>query len=112
MKRAALLLLGASFKKDMGDTRNSPALRVAQLLAEKVSRISYSDRYVPTTTIAGESYDSLDIEKSTLQGHDATIILVDHSYYDLELIARYSKLVIDTRDATRPLGPNPRVVRI
>ena len=112
VKRAALLLLGASFKKDMGDTRNSPALRVAQLLAEKVSRISYSDRYVPTTTIAGESYDSLDIEKSTLQGHDATIILVDHSYYDLELIARYSKLVIDTRDATRPLGPNPRVVRI
>ena len=101
-----------SFKKDIGDTRNSPALRVAELLRDKGAHISYSDSHVPEVAFGEHTLKSLEADEPTIRDHDATIILVDHSYYDLEKIVRYSKLVIDTRDATRALGPNPTVVKL
>ena len=107
-----LLLLGVSFKKDIGDTRNSPALRVAELLAEKGAHISFSDRHVPEATIGGYAAKSVEPDEATLREQDATIILVDHSYYNLEEIVRHSRLVIDTRDATRPLGSRQSVVKL
>ena len=107
-----LLLLGVSFKKDIGDTRNSPALRVAELLAGRGARISYSDRHVPETIIGGCAMKSIELDEVTLQRHDASVILVDHTYFDLEQIALHSKLVIDTRDATRSLGSRPTVIKL
>jgi len=112
LKDTHLLLLGVSFKKNIGDIRNSPALRVAELLAERGARIAYSDRHVPQVTIGGTPIKSVEMDEVTLRQHDATVILVDHSYYDLAKVVRHSKLVIDTRDATRPLGPKPTVVRL
>ena len=112
LQGARLLLLGMSFKKDIGDTRNSPALRVAELLRDKGAHISYSDSHVPEVAFGEHTLKSLEADEPTIRDHDATIILVDHSYYDLEKIVRYSKLVIDTRDATRALGPNPTVVKL
>ena len=104
--------LGVSFKKDIGDTRNSPAMRVAELLLEKGATVAYSDRHAPEVTIGGCPMKSVELDEATLPSHDATVILVDHSYYDLEMIVRHSKLVIDTRDATRRLGPQPTVVKL
>ena len=112
LKDSRLLLLGISFKKDIDDTRNSPALRIAELLSEKGGRIAYSDRNVPKVTIGGCPMESQELDEATLQRHDAAVILVDHSYYDLEKVVRHSKLVIDTRDAARILGPRPTVVKL
>jgi UDP-N-acetyl-D-glucosamine dehydrogenase len=112
VKDSRLLLLGLSFKKDIGDVRNSPALRVAELLAERGATIAYSDRLVPEARIRGRTVRSIEPDQASLGEYDATIILVDHSYYDLEKVVRHSKLIIDTRDATRPLGPQPKVVRL
>ena len=112
LKDSRLLLLGISFKKDIDDTRNSPALRIAELLSEKGGRIAYSDRTVPKVTIGGCQMESQELDEATLQRHDAAVILVDHSYYDLEKVVRHSKLVIDTRDAARILGPRPTVVKL
>ncbi len=109
---ARLFLMGVSFKKDIGDTRNSPALRVAELLSERGARISYSDRHVPSVTVGGSPLKSVEPDETTLQQNDATIILVDHSCYDWESVVAHSKLVIDARGATRPLGPRPTVVRL
>ena len=91
MKGARLLILGISFKKDIGDTRNSPALRVAELLSERGADISYSDPHVPETSIGGRLLKSTEPDAATLQKHDATIILVDHSNYNLEEIVRHSR---------------------
>ena len=107
-----LLLLGLSFKKDIGDTRNSPALQVAELLAERGALVSYSDPNVPQATVGGRTLTSVDMDEATLKGQDATIILVDHSLYDLAKVVDHSKLVIDTRDATRPLGTRANVVKL
>ena len=112
LRDSRLLLLGISFKKDVDDIRNSPALRVAELLAEKGGRIAYSDQLVPKVNIGGCPMESQELDEATLERHDAAVILVDHSYYDMEKVVRHSKLVIDTRDATRPLGPRPTVFKL
>ena len=101
-----------SFKKDVEDTRNSPALRVAELLSEKGALISYSDPYVPEATIGGCLMRSVELDEETLGRQDATVILVDHGSYDLEKIVRHSKLVIDTKDVTRPLARGSTVVKL
>jgi UDP-N-acetyl-D-glucosamine dehydrogenase len=112
LNQARLLLLGLSFKKNIPDTRNSPALRVAELLTERGAQVSYSDRHVPQVTLKGRSTRSVELNEPTLSQYDATIILVNHSYFDLEKIVQHSKLVIDAVDATRPLGTRPTVIRL
>lgn len=112
LKGVPLLLLGISFKKDIKDTRNSPALRVAELLLEKGAQIAYSDPHVPEVVIRGCRYKSQELTGTTLRQCAATIILVNHSSFDLEKILDQSNLVIDAVDATRPLGPRPTVVKI
>ena len=109
---ARLFLMGVSFKKDIGDTRNSPALRVAELLSDRGARIGYTDRHVPSIVVGESVLKSLEPDETTLQQNDATIILVDHSCYDWESVVAHSKLVIDARGATRSLGPRPTVVRL
>lgn len=112
LKGARLMLLGVSFKRNIGDTRNSPALRVAELLEQAGAIISYSDRHVPNVTIGTNVIQSVDLDEATLKEQDATLILVDHSYFNLEAVACHSKLVIDTRGATRALGSRPNVVKL
>ena len=112
LRGTRLLILGISFKKDIGDTRNSPALRVAELLSERGADIAYSDQHVPEMTIGGRLMKSVEPNAAALEKYEATIILVDHSYYNLEEIVRHSRLVIDASDATRTLGPRPSVVRL
>ena len=112
LKGARLLLLGVGFKRDLGDTRNSPGLRVAELLEQAGAIIAYSDWYVPEVTIGARVIRSIDLKESVFKLHDATVILVDHRYFDLEAVVLNSKLVIDTRNATRGLGPHPNVVRL
>ena len=112
VRGARLLLLGLSFKRDIGDTRNSPALRVADLLAEKGTQIAYIDPHVPEAIVGGCHLTSVALDEATLQQHDAAVILVDHGHYDMDAIARHCNLVIDTTDAARTLGPRPNVVRL
>jgi UDP-N-acetyl-D-glucosamine dehydrogenase len=112
LNQARLLLLGLSFKKNIKDTRNSPALRVAELLTERGAEVSYSDQHVPEVILKGQPVRSVGLDESALQQHDAIIILVNHSYFDLEKIAQHSKLVIDAVDATRPLGTRPTIIRL
>ena len=112
LKGTRLLLLGVSFKKDIGDARNSPALRVAELLEQAGAIISYSDMHVPQITIGTRVTKSVDLTEATLREKDATLVLVDHSNFDLGAVALHSQLVIDTRDAMRPLGPRPNVIKL
>lgn len=112
LKGARLLLLGASFKENISDTRNSPALRVAELLAERGANIAYNDKHVPEISLGENRLASVDLNQSNGAGYDAAIILVNHSYLDLEQIVRNNSLVIDAVDATSDLGPRPTVIKL
>ena len=112
VKQAPLLLLGVSFKPNIRDSRNSPALRVAELLKERGAEISYSDPHVSEVTIGGQLYRSKDLDQAALSCAAATIILVNHSWFDMQKIVEQSNLVIDAVDATRLQGPSPTVIKL
>lgn len=103
LANAKVLLLGMAFKKDVDDLRHSPALKVAELLLEDgIANITYHDPYVPTVRIHDEVWHSKrTLTTSLLERQDVVIITTDHSCFDIEMIVRHSKVVIDTRNATK-----------
>lgn len=103
LKGARLLVLGAAYKKDVGDMRESPSLKLIQLLQEKGARVSYNDPYIPNIQLPDGSLSSVDLAEKNLSSADCVVIATDHSCYNLEQIAAQAKLVFDTRGVTRGL---------
>ncbi len=97
-----VLVLGVAYKKDIDDLRESPALTIIELLQKEGALVSYNDPYFPEVG-RGRKYD-LQMKCAPLEGlgqYDCVLIVTDHSDYDYERIVRESKLVVDTRKATR-----------
>jgi len=99
-KGARVLVLGAAYKKDIEDLRESPSLMVIELLAERGADVHYHDPYIHELKIKNKTYRSAKLDKKTLGSYDLVVIATDHSSYDLKFIAENSKLVFDTRGCT------------
>lgn len=102
LKGAKILVLGLAYKKDIDDLRESPSLTIIELLREKGALVSYNDPYFPTVG-RGRHYD-LNMSNTPLENlgqFDALLIVTDHSSYDYKRIVEESKLVVDTRNATK-----------
>ncbi|MFB3787150.1 MAG: nucleotide sugar dehydrogenase [bacterium] len=104
IKGARLLVLGVAYKKDVDDVRESPALKVVELLREWGMEVQYHDPYVPRYP-KGRRGDlglaSIPLTEETVRGQDAVLILTDHSCVDYQWVVDHADLVIDTRNATR-----------
>lgn len=101
-KDAKILILGVAFKKNVDDTRHSPALKVMELLhLEGARNLRYNDPYVPNVKLNGLKFESSPLTKDLLQDSDCVVITTDHSEYDYDFIVKNSKRVIDTRNATK-----------
>jgi len=96
-----ILALGVSYKSDVSDTRESPALEVVKELMEKGASVSYSDPYVPRVEMGGEILASTNLTPQLLQSMDCVVILTDHSVFDFSMIAAESSLILDCRNALR-----------
>jgi UDP-N-acetyl-D-glucosamine dehydrogenase len=105
-----LLILGVAYKKDVDDLRESPSLKIMQLLQQRGAQIEYNDPYFPLMHKMRhynfENMKSVPISKDALAKYDAAIIATDHSSYDYHAIVDGSKLVVDTRNATRRVTRN------
>lgn len=95
-----VLVLGVAYKRDIDDTRESPALDVIRLLEERGAEVSYHDPYVPTFREDGHVRTSVALTDSALQESDAIVIVTDHKSVDYERVVRNASLVIDTRNVT------------
>jgi UDP-N-acetyl-D-glucosamine dehydrogenase len=105
IKGSKVLLLGVAYKKDVDDLRESPSLKLLELLTERGAVMDYSDPYFPGLPKV-RHYDfsnmrSVDITPDCLASYDCVLIATDHSSYDYDAIVRSAKLVVDTRNATR-----------
>jgi len=96
-----ILALGVSYKSDVSDTRESPALEVVKELMEKGASVSYSDPYVPRVEMGGEILASTNLTPQLLQSMDCVVILTDHSVFDFSMIVAESSLILDCRNALR-----------
>jgi UDP-N-acetyl-D-glucosamine dehydrogenase len=101
-REAKILILGVAFKRDVDDTRHSPALKVMELLLKDgAHNIVYNDPFVPKVKVDGRAYESVPLTKELLAGVDCVLITTDHSQYDYEMVVKHAKRVIDTRNATK-----------
>lgn len=101
LKGSQILCLGVAYKRDIGDIRESPALDVLKLLISKGAQVRYNDPYVPKLALNGYTLQSQELDEELLEGTDCVVIVTDHSSYDYNWIVEHSRLVVDTRNATR-----------
>jgi len=111
MNGSKILMLGMSYKKDIDDLRESPSLTVIELLRKEGADVLYNDPFHPKVG-RGRHYN-LNMTSTPLDDlgqYDCVLILTDHTQYDYPTIVKESKLVVDTRNATKGISA-PNVVR-
>jgi len=99
IKGSKILILGVAYKKDIDDLRESPALKVIEILGQKGALISYHDPYINKIGVGDESFCSQPLSEDVLREKDCVVVITDHSNVDYELIVEKSGLVVDTRNA-------------
>jgi UDP-N-acetyl-D-glucosamine dehydrogenase len=113
LKGSSLLVLGAAYKPDIDDLRESPALDVIHLLKQKGAKVSYHDPFVPHIKVEQTEFDSVPDLMDAVHKADCVVIVTNHSSYDYAAILKEAKLIFDTRNATGKLGrDNPKVVKL
>jgi UDP-N-acetyl-D-glucosamine dehydrogenase len=108
IRGARILILGVAYKKDVDDTRESPAMEIMRLLQEKGAELAYHDPFVPELRKM-RHYDfselsSVELTEDLLKNQNAVVIATDHTQIDYQWIVNHTQLVIDTRNATRDVG--------
>ncbi|MFL5321496.1 MAG: nucleotide sugar dehydrogenase [Myxococcaceae bacterium] len=106
---AKIVVLGAAYKKDIDDMRESPSLRVMTLLKERGADVVYHDPYVPKIEKGhGFNYEmtSVPFTNELLQNCDAALILTDHSDINYDNLVAQAPITIDTRNATKNVTRN------
>lgn len=104
IKQARILVLGVAYKKDVDDIRESPAIKLIELLKSKGARVIYNDPHIakfPRMRASKLALKSSPLSARLLKQQDAVVITTDHSVYDYDRIVAQARLVIDTRNATR-----------
>ena len=108
MKDAKVLLLGLAYKKDVDDPRESPALKIMELLRGEGVQVSYNDPYIPHCRGMRRYPDlemaSVGLTDQVLQGTDCVLLVTDHSAYDYAWIASRAPLIVDTRNAFKGIA--------
>ena len=99
MRGSRVHILGVTYKKDITDSRESPAIEVIKLLSGLGAEVTYSDPYVPALQVEGQKMDSLPLCREVLASSDIAIIITNHSAFDYTEIVRNAPLVFDTRNA-------------
>jgi len=103
LRGSRLLLLGVTYKRDVADVRESPALPILAILEQKQAVVTYHDPYLPRLKDIGRVLKSQHLDSELLSGQDCVIITTDHSCFDCRFIAEHSSLIFDTRNATSSL---------
>jgi UDP-N-acetyl-D-glucosamine dehydrogenase len=100
---SSILVLGVTYKKNIDDLRESPALDVMHLLERRGGHLSYSDPFVPVLLardwLGGRELRSVELTREELAGHDCVVVLTDHAAFNYSMVAEAAALVVDTRNA-------------
>jgi UDP-N-acetyl-D-glucosamine dehydrogenase len=112
---SAILVLGVTYKKDIDDIRESPALDVMHVLHERGARISYADPHVPALRARDwpGAYDltSVPLTREAVSAADCVVVLTDHRAVDYRMVAGAAQLIVDTRN-TLGASAGPHVFRL
>ncbi len=107
LKGSKILILGVAYKKNIDDMRESPALKLIEILTKKGAEVDYNDPYLPKlppTRKYNYNLYSVDLKKDSIRLYDLIILTTDHDDYDYDFIYKHAKLILDTRNAFKIKG--------
>ena len=107
LKASRILVLGAAYKKDTDDPRESPGLEIMEELIQKGATVEYSDPHLPRLPFVRRhkiDLASVPLTETSLRQYDAVVLVTDHSRFPYELIHRHARLIVDSRNAFRARG--------
>jgi UDP-N-acetyl-D-glucosamine dehydrogenase len=112
---ANILIMGVAYKKNVDDSRESPALRIMEILQSFGAKISYYDPHLPEIPMTREhaalaGMRSVSFDEATISAFDAAMITTDHDGVDYGALVEWSKLVVDTRNATKSVFARDKIV--
>jgi nucleotide sugar dehydrogenase len=111
IKKAKILILGVTYKKDVKDLRESPALDIIEELQKKGAKVSYYDPLIPYLKINNINLKRVNFTEKNITRYDCVVILTDHSKVDYEFIRRNANLIFDTRNVYRK-GDKSKIVKL
>lgn len=115
IRGSRIAILGMAYKKDVDDPRESPSFELADLLLKRGAELSYSDPHIPVVSASGHhslpEMVSQQLTAEYLRGQDCVLIATDHSAFDYDLIVKHSRLVVDTRNATKGVQAGREKIR-
>lgn len=109
IKGSKILILGISYKKNVGDMRESPSVELMEILKEKKALVEYSDPHVPVFPKMRDhvfNLSSITLTPEKLKSFDAILIATNHDKFDYDLIQNNSTLIIDTRGVYQTTSKN------
>jgi UDP-N-acetyl-D-glucosamine dehydrogenase len=101
LKGSAVLVLGVSYKPDVDDVRESPALDIIKILRQRGAVVDFHDPFVAELEIEGASERSVELTAERLESADAVVITTDHSDVDYGFVGRHANIVVDPRNAMK-----------
>ncbi len=102
-----ILILGAAYKKNIDDMRESPALKLIEIFHNKGAKVSYNDPYVPKLPATRHykfDLESVELSIDNLRKFDVVVVSTDHDAYDYDFIYKNANLIVDTRNAFKVKG--------
>ena len=113
LKGSRVLVVGAAYKPDIDDLRESPALDVIGLLRQKGAEVLYHDPYIPQIQHDDWNLQSVPDIITAARMVDCVVIVTNHKSYDYLALLENAALIVDTRNTLGPLGrDNPKVIRL
>ena len=112
LKGSTVLVLGVSYKRDVNDARESPAVEIMGELAGRGAAVQYHDAYVPELVVGSRSFRSVPLDDRVLSDADCVLIVTDHSGIDYKRVVELSKVLVDTRNATHSVVHRDKIVRL
>ncbi len=115
LKCSRVLILGAAYKKDVDDPRESPAFEILEMLQQRGAHVAYNDPHVPVLPAMRHHtirLESQPLTKELLAVQDCVVLVTDHSAYNIEWVVRHARLLVDTRNATANVPVDPDRCRV
>jgi UDP-N-acetyl-D-glucosamine dehydrogenase len=109
VKGSTIHIFGVSYKRDIDDVRESPALDIMHLLKRRGAELRFSDPFVPSLELEGETLNAVD--PAEVRDADCAVVVTDHKAFDYAALIENAPLIVDTRNALKGAGLS-KVVRL
>jgi UDP-N-acetyl-D-glucosamine dehydrogenase len=112
LRGSKIVILGVAYKKDIDDVRESPVLKIVELLNDHGADYKVVDPYVASFKSCGAKVETVDLTKELLNEADLVLVTTDHTDFDYEMIARESNVIFDTRNALKDIEKPNKYIKL